>query len=611
MPALPTRAEVPRDETWDLAAIYPSPAAWEGDLQRVEADLDRLSTHRGRLAQGAGALLAFLHDREAAAERFDRVYPYAALSLDADGASPANQALYARATALSARFAAAQAFAVPELLALPPGTVEGYLAAEPTLAPYRQLLEGILRRRGHVLAPEGELALAALDELTTLPCTIWQRITGADLACPPLEGSERPMSLARWRSLSASPDRDLRRRAFASLAAGLARHQHTLAASLAAHIQGNSALARLRGYGSAVEMVLAAQEVPEAVYRRILEALHGVAPHLRRLGALRRRTLGLERLHYYDLAAPLDPTPGPSLTYNEGRELVLEGLAPLGEEYAAILEAAFRDRWIDRADNPGKGPDSYCAWAHNVHPYVLVTWHGDVGDAALLAHELGHAVHAMLAGRAQLPSNNAAWSSAPGLTPASSLFFVEAPSSAAQLLVQRHLVDTAASPALRRRALLQLAGMFATLMGSCLAGAHLEQRLYDLAEEGEAITTEAVNAAQVEILAELYGDEVELDEGAELMWVDTSQFYDSLYLYTYTAGLAIANGVVERIREEGRPALERWLASLRAGSTLPPLDLARLAGVDLSGPAPLERAIACLASLVDELEYASGPPQGS
>jgi oligoendopeptidase F len=598
----PTRDQVPAELTWDLDDIYPSAGAWEADLAALEGDLERVTAFRGRLGEGPGTLRACLEAREAFLERLIRVGSYARLHLSTDGLSSGNQAMSARAESFGARAGAALAFLTTELVALPDGTIERYLAEEAGLETYRLQLEDVVRRKPHVLQPQTEEVLAALGEALDLPRTVWQRATTADLRCDPIrgdDGREIPVSIAAYQfDLRHHPDREVRRRAYESLSAGLDRHKATLATTLASHIKKNVTTARLRGYPSAAEMILAPQRIPHGVYRNVCETVHdGMAPHVRRLLRLRARRLGLDRLRMYDLEAPLDPGYDPPTTYAESERLIRDGLRSLGPEYDAVVAAAFRDRWIDRADNLGKRSGAFCATVYGVHSYVFTTWSDGLRSAMILAHELGHAGHGMLASRSQVISNARV-----------GLFFIEAPSTANELLVGQHILDAADGAGaedgqrLRRFVILQFLGTFIHNMVTHMLEAHFERRLYELAEDDRPLTVGTVLQVQGEVFERFYGDSVVVDDMSKLYWGQQPHFYVNLYPYTYAAGLACGTVVADDIRREGEPAPRRWLETLRAGGSLPPLELARRAGADLVGPEPLERAIAFFGRLVDELE---------
>jgi oligoendopeptidase F len=592
----PARADVPVELTWNLDDLYATPQLWEADFLALDDDLQAVAAFEGKLGQGPRALLDALQARDAFMTRLVRLSGYARLHLSTDALSGQNQAMSARADSFGARAAAALAFLTTELVALPDGALERFLDEEPALAPYRLQIEDLIRRKPHVLAPPTEQAIAALSETLDLPGVVWQRATAADLRCDPIageDGHETAVSIAAYVfGFKYSPDRDVRRRAYESLGAGLDRHKATLATTLAAHIKRNVTMARLRGYGSAAEMILAPQRIPLDVYRNVCDTVHdGMAPHVRRLNELRQRLLGIDRMHMYDLEAPLDPGYDPPTTFAESEQLIREGLRPLGAEYDSFVAAAFRDRWVDRADNLGKRSGAFCASVYGVHSYVFTTWSDNLRSAMILAHELGHVGHGMLAGKNQLISNTRA-----------GLFFIEAPSTANELLVGQHILDTTADKRLRRFMVMQFLGTFIHNMVTHMLEAHFERRLYELAEADKPLTVGTILQTQADVYERFYDGAVVVDDAARLYWAQQPHFYVNLYPYTYAAGLSCGTVVVDDIRRHGQPAVDRWLDTLRAGGSLPPLALARKAGVDMSSPEPLQRAVAFFGRLVDDLE---------
>jgi oligoendopeptidase F len=601
------RAQVPVDLTYNLDDIYPDLDAWEDDVRQVDTAIPGLAAFRGRLGAAATSLLDFLQARDAVLERLDKIVAFARLRVSADGADPQNQSLQARASALQARLVAALAFVAEELLALPDGRVASFLAKEPRLEPYRYQLEDALGRRGHVLPPDAERLLGQLGPVLEAPYTVWQRATVADLACEPVDdgsGDLTPMSIGRWQlGLLDHPNRAVRRRAYESLYAGLERYTNTLAATLGAHVQRNALLARARGFASAAEMILAARHVPLDAYRLLLDEVHdGMAPPMRRLVRLRQRVLGLDAVHLYDLKAPLDPTFDPPTTFADAERLITEGLAILGDEYTAILRSAFRDRWIDRADNVGKLGGAFAPVIYRPHPYVFLSWRDHLRNVFVLAHELGHAGHSALSQRAQVVSN--ARSAAQTIVAEYPAYFAEAPSTANELLLGQHLLATTTDARLRRFVIEQFLGTFTHNLVTHVLEAHFEQRLYDLADAGRPITTQAVLDVQGEVFERFYGGEVVVDDHARRYWLEQPHFYlyTGLFTSAYAAGLACAAEVAARIQVEGQPAVERWLNTLRLGASRSSLDLARHAGVDMTRPEPVRRAVAWFSSLVDELE---------
>jgi oligoendopeptidase F len=594
----PARDQVPVAHTWNLADIYPSAEAWTADYESIESRAADLRAFAGRLSEGAAAVLACLNAREALLTTIERLGGYAGLSMSVDGASARAQAMDARFTALRARVDADESFLTTELVALPAGRIESYLAEEPRFARFRVVLEETIRQRDHLLHPAAEEALAALGATSTLPYSIWRMATAVDMTCEPIRdagGELIPVSISSvfaWQSQS--PDRHVRRAAAESLAAGLSQRKATLATALATHINRNVTLARLRRYGSATEMILAEQRVPQDIYNNVLGVVHDeMAPHVRRLMALRARLNGLDRLQRYDLEAPLDPEFAPETTFEAGAHMIREALRPLGPEYGAIIAAAFTDRWIDQADNVGKRSGAFCATVHGVHPYVFITWRDTLRSVFTLTHELGHAGHGSLAMRHQSISN---------LTAASPIFMVEAPSTMNELLLGRYLLRVTSETRMRRWIIVQLLRTFTHNMVTHLLEGHFERRLYEMAEARTPLTLDAIMEAQGTVFERFFGDTVAVDDGARLYWAQQPHFYVNLYPYTYAAGLSCACAVADAIENEGQPAIDRWLRMLTLGNTVPPVELLRLAGVDMTGTEPLKQAARYFGSLVDELE---------
>lgn len=596
MHSRPNRADVPAELTWNLNDIFPSYAAWEQELAAVEAAIPTVTQYRGRLQEGPGVLLACLTAQEKLYERFNRVYNYGTLRLAEEGSSPANQAGAARLFDVEARLEAAMAFVRSEILDLPEGTVEGYIAREPGLHELKSHLEEILRTRPHRLHPHTEAALAALGEVTGLPYTVYERAKASDMEFAPIagpDGSVLPMSFALYEDrYEPSPDVALRRAAYASFVAGLKRYENTFAATWAAEVKKHVVMARLRNYPSATEMLLQPQKVTVALRDNLLDVIQSeLAPHMQRLARLRKRLLGLDKLLYCDIQAPMDPEFRPQVTYEEASELILDSLEMMGSEYTKIIRTGLKERWVDLADNVGKSTGAFCATPYGVHSFILITWTDTMRGAFVLTHELGHAGHFYLTHRYQRYFNTDP-----------SLYFVEAPSTCNELLLGQHILAKTTEPRMRRWVIMQFLGTYHHNFVTHLLEGELQRRAYALAEQGEPITAETLSALKGEILQGFWGDTVEIDEGARLTWMRQPHYYMGLYPYTYSAGLTAATAVAQMIREEGQPAVDRWLQVLKAGSTMAPLDLMKLAGVDMSSPEPIRKAVAFVGSLVDELE---------
>jgi len=592
----PKRAQVPVEQTWDLSDLFDTREAWIAELNQIEADLSTVTRHRGKLGESAAALLTCLNDQEALYARYSRVATYAELQSAADGSDPRNQEDAARAAALGAKLESACAFIKSEILSLPDGTVERFMAEEPKLAELRLHLERMLEEKPHMLLPETEEALAALGEIHEAPYMIYLRTKSADMRFPNFttpDGKEHPLSFASYEEhLETVPQVEIRRAAYKAFSRGLANYKHTLAATFATEVRKNVVMAKLRGYRSATEMLLQPQQVPVEAYENLLNIIQSeLAPHMRRYAYLRRRVLGLDKLLYCDIEAPLDPDYNPPTTYAEAKELILDALSVMGPEYIQIIRRALTERWVDTADNEGKSTGAFCSWPYGSHSYILMTWTDNMRSAFTLIHELGHAGHFELAQVRQRLFNTEP-----------STFFVEAPSTMNELLLAQHLLKQTTDVRMRRWVLMQTLATYHHNFVRHLLEAELQRRIYARAETGEPITADTLCAEKSDILRRFWGDAVEIDEDAGLTWMRQPHYYMGLYPYTYSAGLTCSTAMAQAIQAEGQPAVDRWLAVLKAGGTKRPLELMQMAGVDLTRPDPIRSAVAYVGSLVSALE---------
>ncbi len=590
------RSQVPEPETWNLTDLFLTREEWEAEAKTIAASIRGVAQYKGRLHEGAETLQACLDAYEETLGRVYRWQTYAGLLVAGDGSNPDNQAAEGQAYSLLAELDAATAFMRSEVLALPDGTLEAWMDQTPGLAAYRPFLNRWLIEKPHLLHPETEEALAALGEVAQAPGMIYDRCKSSDMSFAPItgpEGKQLPVSLALYEDeLEISPDVNIRRDSFASFTAGLKAYQNTLAATFATEVKKNVVTARLRRYESARHMLLAPHMIDHAVYHNLLDVIQAeLAPHMRRYARLRKRVLGLDKLLYCDIEAPLDPDFHPEVSYEQAAQMVLDAVSILGPEYGQLMQTAVNERWVDRCDNIGKQSGAFCASPYGAHSYVLMTWTGAMRGTFTLAHELGHAGHFELANRHQKLLN---------VEPA--LFFVEAPSTMNELLLAEHILSQTSDQRMRRWVIMQLLMTYHHNFVRHLLEGELQRRIYTLAEAGTPITAITLSETKGAILESFWGGEVEIDEGARLTWMRQPHYYMGLYPYTYSAGLTASTAVAQLIKEEGQPAVQRWLEVLKAGGSLTPMELMAKAGVDMTRPDPIRKAVAYVGSLVDELE---------
>lgn len=591
-----TRSEVPKELTWNLDDLFLSDQEWEAELSVIESDTTKIETFKGTLHTSSIELLACLVAEEQLVMKMVKAATYASLKQSADGTDPVNQANSAKLAALRTKMTAALSFIRSEILSLEEGTVEKYLQENSELQPFQKDLLELLETKKHRLAPETEEVLAALGEVHGAPYTIYNMAKLADMDFSSIadgEGNELSVSFALFENrYEFSADTETRRKAYDSFVSTLKQYKNTIAAAYSAEIKKQVTLSRLRNYQSVEQMLLEPQQVTLDMYNNQIDIIFKeLAPHMRRFAQLKKKALGLDVMKFCDLKAPLDPDFNPETTYEEASELILESLKVMGPEYCEIIEKGFKERWIDLADNIGKSTGAFCSSPYGAHPYILVTWQDNMRGCFTLAHEFGHAGHFYLANKHQRIMN---------VRP--SLYFIEAPSTMNELLLGQHLLANNKDKEMRRWVVLQLLGTYYHNFVTHLLEAEYQRRVYALAENGKALTANTLSEITRAVLTEFWGDSVEIDEGASLTWMRQPHYYMGLYPYTYSAGLTASTAVAQLIQEKGQPVVDNWLEVLRAGGTMKPLELLKHAGVDMSTPEPVRKAVSYVGSLIDELE---------
>lgn len=595
MGKLLTRSEVPIEATWNLDDLFASQDEFEAGLKALETQANQLTRFKGKLGEGAAVLLECLNEQEVLMESISKVGAYARLRQSEDGTNPANLSNSAKTGDVLSRIQSSLTFIESELLDLEEGIVEHYITKEQGLIPYARSLKLLLESKPHRLSPETESVLASLGEVLGSPYRIYLRSKLSDMTFDEIQVNEqtKPVSFRLYEnSYEMSEDAELRREAYASFSKSLYGSRHTFAEAYATEVKKQVVLSRLRGYDSVTDMLLKPQQVTMEMYNNIHDTiLTELAPHMRRLMKLKKRVLGLDQMLFCDLKAPMDPDFNPSVTYEEACSTISEALSILGPEYGEIVESTFSKRWVDYADNIGKSTGAFCSSVYGVHSYILMAWADNMRNAFTLAHEVGHAGHLMLAAHNQSITNARP-----------SMYFIEAPSTMNELLLADHLLSQSVDKRMRRWIILQLLSTYYHNYVTHLLEAEMQRRVYRHAMADEPITADKLSELKGAVLSDFWGDAVDLDEDAKLTWMRQPHYYMGLYPYTYAAGLTASTAAAQLIREEGQPAVDRWLQVLKAGGSKSPLELMSMAGVDMSTSEPISKAVAYVGSLVDELE---------
>ncbi|MCR4411867.1 MAG: oligoendopeptidase F [Thermoguttaceae bacterium] len=591
---VPLRSQIPPADCWDLASLFSSDEAWEQAFVAWEQQIGGYAAFRGRLGESAQVLadaLAFDTELDRAGERLGT---YAFLKAAEDTTNSVYQRMQGRHLNAASRASQAASYLRPEILALSEATVASYLA-DARLAPYRLLLERLLREKPHTLSEREERLLAMQTEMAQTANQVFGQLNDADLKFGVVtddQGRQVELSHATFQTLLHSPSRDVRRGAFHQYYRQYDAHRHTLAATLAGAIQRDVYYARAREFGSSLEAALFPDNVPVAVYENLIAAVRRHLPALHRYYEVRRRKMGLPDLHHYDTYVPILADLESHRTWDEAVELVVEALAPLGSDYCGVLERGLRGRWCDRYENRGKHSGAFSAGSFDGDPYILMNYQPKVLDQVFtLAHEAGHSMHSYYSARSQ-----------PYQYYNYTIFVAEVASTFNEELLSRHLMNQA--PDDRHRAYLvnrQIDAMRATIFRQTMF-AEFEKLTHELAEANEPLTIDRFQEVYRGLLTTYFGPEFTLDDELSLECLRIPHFYRAFYVYKYATGMSAAIALADRVLHGGERELGEYLGFLRGGSSKWPLDLLRDAGVDMGQPGPIDTALDYFARLVDELD---------
>lgn len=589
---LKERTAIDKQFTWDLSRLFADDAAWEQALTELDGLVAGVAAFAGRLTD-APAILQYLEASTALSRKLSDLYCYASMRHSEDTRAEAAQSMYARISARYAAAVTALSFAEPEILALPEETLRA-ITADERLAGYRFLLEDLLRRKPHTLTAPEEKLLASFSEVAGAPAEIADSLQDADLVFDPVPdgaGESHEVTGSNYILLQTSPDRTLRENSFRSFYKGYRQHINTFAATYAGAVKAATAEAAVRHYPSSRAMAMAGENILESVYDSLVASVRAHLPVMYRYVALRKRLLGLDELHYYDVYAPLTGESTARYTYDQAREMVLEAVAPLGEAYGREVRRGLDTRWVDVYPNKGKSGGAYSTGTYDSEPYILMNFTGTLDSVSTLAHEMGHSMHSLLANLHQPPQYA-------GYT----LFVAEVASTVNENLMIEQLLKKEQDPAARLGLLNQYLENFKGTVFRQTMFAEFEREAHAMRERGEALSPAALNGLYGRLVKDYFGPELAEDEEYALEWARIPHFYRPFYVYKYATGYSTAVALSEAILSEGESAVRRYLEFLSMGGSAYPLDELRHAGVDLTTPAPVDAALDKFARLLTDAE---------
>jgi len=592
--SLPARADLDPAFTWNLAALYPDDAAFDADYARAEQMLEQATAYRGRLGDDAATLATFMDAYWPLLAKIQHLRVYAALPVSADQGDQAARARLGRFQSLASRFTAGTAFLQPELLAVGRARLDAFMAEEPRLAYLERYFDRLEENRDYVRSPEVEDVLGRLSDPFGAFERAYDSLTNGELPFAPVEdehGNVFEVARSTYPALRMSTDRDLRRKAYASYSDGFLAYRNTLTDLYLGRVKQSVFWARVRGYPSTVEEQLTPREVPRAVLDAVVNTFQANLGVWHRYWAARRALLGVERHEEWDVFAPLSPNP-PSVSYQQAVDWILEGMAPLGSDYLEPLRRGLlEERWVDVYPNRGKRDGAFATRAYGSQPYILMSFQGDLESMSTLAHELGHAMHSQLMDREQpLPYANYAMMAA------------ETASNFNQALVRSHLLNQLTAPEARLAVLDEAFYNFHRYFFIMPTLVRFELEVHQAVERGEGLTADKLGAIMQRLFQEGYGDEITATGRTGITWAQFGHLYMPFYTFQYAAGISAAAALADDVHRGKEGAAERYLAFLRAGSSVPPVDALRAAGVDMTSPEPIERAFRVVEGYVQELE---------
>lgn len=588
------RSQVPVENTWNLAHMFENDQAWLAEYEALKAMPQKIAEFKGKLGNSASDLLAYLKLEDEIELRLSPLYGYANCKADEDTADGYYQDLRGKAMSTYVAVSEATSFSIPEIMAISDETVEAFFKSEPELETYRRVITKIRRRAAHVLSPECELILASAGEMSESPSNVCGIFRNADLKFPSVtdkEGNVHPLTNGSFVPMLESSDVEFRKNAFKTYYSRLGEFKNTVASTLDAQFKQLRFFANARKYNSTLEASLDRTEVPVEVYHNLISAVHNNMDKMYRYVALRKKLLGVDELHMYDVYTPIVADAASEISYNEAKETVLEALAVLGDDYIDLLKEAFSNRWIDVYENEGKRGGAYSSGVSRPHPYVLLNHKDNLDSMFTLAHEMGHALHSYHSTKYQ-PVCNSDYV----------IFVAEVASTCNEILLMRHLLSKTQDKKERAYLINHFLDQFKGTVYRQTMFAEFELLMGKMSESGQTLTADVLCEKYLELNKLYFGPDMISDDEISLEWARIPHFFYNYYVFQYATGFSAAVAIASRILEEGEPAVKDYKKFLSGGSSMDPISLLKIAGVDMSGPEPVNAALKLFGELIDEME---------
>lgn len=590
------RSTVHVEETWNLADLFATEADFEVALAELSEVSNEIETNFKGNITDAQAVANVIAAYEKLHEKVVLVSTYATLAHSVEQTNPEAQMRAAKVGQALAKLNAQTSFIESESLALDEATLQAAVEIAPQ---YDKFIRDLLKKKAHQLHPAAEKVLAAFGNAFSSPFALYNTAKLVDLQFPNFEadGESHPLSYNLFEGdWELENNTTVRREAYKAFYEKLKDYQHTTAKIYDTHLKNEKTESDLRGYNDVFEFLLQRQDVSKELHDRQIDLImNELAPHMRRYVKLLQKAHDLQEMTFADLKISLDPSFEPTVSIDESRKYMIDALGVMGEDYVEMLNRSFDERWTDFAQNAGKSTGAFCSSPYGSHPYVLINWTSRMNEVFVLAHELGHAGHFYLAHQHQNLFNARP-----------SMYFIEAPSTMNEMLMANYLLSNSNDARFKRWVISTIVRRtyYHNFVTHLLEAAY-QRKVYEIIDAGGSVNAPTLNEIKRSVLEQFWGDAVEITDGAELTWMRQPHYYKGLYPYTYSAGLTISTQVSQRILAEGETAVAEWNEVLKAGGTKSPVELAKMAGVDITTDKPLRDTIAFIGSLIDELETLS------
>ncbi len=588
------RDEIDDRYKWNIAAMYADEDEWEKDFKEAGEMAEAFAEYSGRLGEGAEVLLSALQDRDALWMKAEKVYVYSQMKKDEDNRSSRYQELNQRAQSLLAEISARTSFFTPQLTELPEGTIEKYMAENSGLEMYSYMLLDLIRRKQHILSGESEELLAQMSEIAGAPKQIFAMINNADIKFGKIrdeEGDEIEVTHGNYISLMESSDRAVRKAAYENLYAAYSAQKNTLAATYNYNVKKNCIISKIRKYPSALAAELDGDRIPEDVYLNLVKSVNDNLDILHRYVSLRKKILGVEEIHMYDMYAPLVDMPKRDVPYEEALDVVRKGLRPMGEDYLKVLNDGIEAGWIDVYENEGKTSGAYSFGSYDSMPYVLLNYNNKFKDAFTIVHELGHSMNSYYTRQKQ-----------PYIYGGHSIFTAEVASTVNECLLMHDLLKDCSDRQEKLYLLTIYIEEFRATVFRQTMFAEFELAVHEAVGNGEVMTAERLCDIYGELNRKYFGPEVVYDDRIAMEWARIPHFYNAFYVYKYATGYSAAVALSDKIIREGGAARDAYMEFLAAGDSDYPIELLKRAGVDMSTPDVVDSAMKTFRELIGQLE---------